>query len=349
MTTAWTAALTIRELFDRVVDAPRADRGAMLERACPDPVQRKDVLALLHADDAGTGSVPSVALPTSATARDRLPQIPGHKVLRHLAEGGSSRVFEATSLETGERVAIKVIGDDASRSSLERFRQECRVLTRLDHPGIVRLIETGTTDEGSVYLVMEFIEGSCIDQWSRVPGRTDCERIDAVVQVLAALGHAHAAGVVHRDLKPQNILVDRNDRVRLVDFGVARLTSDGHRTGVHTQTGNLVGTFAYMSPEQADGCPDRIGPSTDLYQVAVVLFEMLSGALPYAIANRSTTALLKAVLFDARLPLRHLAPRCSAELDALLGRALSLDAADRPSSAQHFAEQLSSAAYSIAD
>jgi serine/threonine protein kinase len=334
---------SIRELFDQVADLPAADRLRVLSACCPDPVTRSEVLALLRADDASPGSVPSAILTPRHHAGDRRPTIPGHDVLRQLAEGGSSRVYEATCLDTGNRVAIKVIGDDASSSSIERFRQECRVLARLDHPAIVRLHETGTTPSGQVYLVMEFIEGSCIDAWSREEGRTDEQRIDAVLQILAALQHAHAAGVVHRDLKPQNILVNRMGFVRLVDFGVARLTSDGHRTGVHTQTGNLVGTFAYMSPEQADGCPDRIGPATDLYQVAVVLFELLTGRLPYAITARSTTALLKAVLFDARLPLCEVAPRCPKALEAFLARALSIDPSQRPASAESFANELMAA------
>ena len=331
---------SVRELFDLVADLPVSDRLGVLESSCPDPVTRGEVLALLRADDSTPGSVPHVVRPLGAIEAGRLPEIAGYDVVRQLAEGGSSRVFEAVSTETGERVAIKLIGEDASRSGIDRFRQECRVLARLDHPGIVRLLETGTTASGQVYLVMEFIEGSCIDAWSREPGRTDRQRIDAILQVLAALGHAHAAGVVHRDLKPQNILVDRGHHVRLVDFGVARLTSEGHRTGVHTQTGNLVGTFAYMSPEQADGCPDRIGPATDLYQVAVVLYELLSGRLPYAVSTRSTMALLKAVLFDARIPLRDASPGSPVALEALLMRALSLDATERPANAEAFAASI---------
>ena len=332
---------TIRMLFDHAVELPEHSRVRFLEQHCPDEDTKFEVIALLRADGEACASAPCVPLET--TIRERMPVIPGHEVVRHLAAGGTSRVYEAMSLDTGERVAIKLIGDDANRSSIERFRQECRVLARLDHPGIVRLLETGTTVEGQVFLVMEFIEGHCIDAWSRQPGRSMHERVKAVMQVLAALRHAHAAGVVHRDLKPQNILVEDSGRVRLVDFGVARLTQDGQRTGVHTQTGNLVGTFAYMSPEQADGSPDRIGPSTDLYQVGVVLYEMLSGRLPYAVESRGTMALLKAVLFDPRIPLRAVAPDCPAALDVLLSRVLSLDPVDRPASAQAFAAELAAA------
>jgi serine/threonine protein kinase len=129
-----------------------------------------------------------------------------------------------------------------------------------------------------------------------------------------------------------------------VDFGVARLTrEDGHRTGFHTETGNLVGTFSYMSPEQADGKSGRVGPPTDVYQVAVVLYELLTGKLPYDLENRNAMAVLKAVLFDRRVPISEVRPELAGALEECIMRALSTDPLDRPQTVAQFAKDLRTA------
>ena len=141
----------------------------------------------------------------------------------------------------------------AGTQAVQRFRQECRALSRLSHPGIVQMIETGVAPGGVTYLVMEFVQGQPIDAWLRAARPETGACVAMMREVLAALAHAHDAGVIHRDIKPHNVMVTRDGRVKLVDFGVARLTSDeGRRTGFRTETGHLVGTFAYMSPEQAE-------------------------------------------------------------------------------------------------
>jgi serine/threonine protein kinase len=338
----------VRRIFDAAVDLPAELRRSFLDRECgDDTATRAEVEELLVASDSAV-DLPADRAAATPEVAERMPEILGYRLERRLAHGGSSRVYEATSLENGRTVAIKVISSGASASALQRFRQECRVLSRLDHPGIVRLYETGHTPDGHVYLSMEFIHGLCIDRHVAEHASSDLERIGLVIDVLDALSHAHAAGVIHRDLKPHNILVDGSGRARLVDFGVARLNrEDGHRTGFHTETGNLVGTFAYMSPEQADGKNGRIGPATDVYQCAVVLYELLAGRLPYDIEDRSAMSLLKAVLFDARSPLGAVAPRFSGAMDRAINRALSADPADRPQSAAMFAEQLRQAAQEL--
>jgi len=263
----------VRDLFDVAVDLPVEERGAFLLRECgEDTDTRAEVESLLAANDSAMDLPADREAAPRSDVPDRMPEILGYRIIRRLADGGSSRVYEATSVENGQAVALKVINSGASASALQRFRQECRVMARLDHPGIVRLYETGHTQDGHVYLTMEFVRGQCIDKWADSHGCNVTERVRLVLQVLEALSHAHGAGVIHRDLKPQNILVDEDGNARLVDFGVARLTrEDGHRTGFHTETGNLVGTFSYMSPEQADGKAGRVGPPTDVYQTAVVL------------------------------------------------------------------------------
>jgi len=331
----------VRSLFDAAMDLPADEREAWLRRVCTDSTIVCEVLELIAANGDGDGLTASGSrIPHVQQVGERMPVIRGFTVESKLAQGGTARVYKGISNETGASVAIKVIAEGASRASLERFRQECRVLARLNHDGVVRLHETGVTVDGDTYLVMDFIDGVTIDKWAHQPERTTVQRIDATLQVLDALKHSHEIGVIHRDLKPHNILVDAAGRARLVDFGVARLMSDGRRTGFHTETGNLVGTFAYMSPEQADGSSDQITSSTDLYQLAVVLYEMISGSLPYDIRSGGAMALLKAILFDARVPLAVAAPDVDARLAQILDDALSLDATKRPANAQDFADSL---------
>jgi len=338
------SAAVVRSLFDAALDLAEDDREAWLKRVCSDPLLVQEVLGLLAADANTDGLTAAGAVLPHVNhedhVADRLPAIRGFHVESKLAQGGTARVFKGLSEETGLTVAIKVIGEGASRASLERFRQECRVLVRLNHSGIVRLHETGVTLDGDTYLVMDFVDGITIDKWARQADRTTAECVDAAMQVLDALAHSHDCGVIHRDLKPHNILVDAAGNTRLVDFGVARLTKDGRRTGFHTETGNLVGTFAYMSPEQADGTSDQITPGTDLYQLAVVLYEMMSGTLPYSIRSTGAMALLKAILFDSRVPLAVAMPGIDERLAQILDAALSLDATKRPASARAFANLL---------
>lgn len=340
----------VRRVFESAIELPREQRLPFVSAACAnDHVARAEVLELLAADES------AVDLPVDRDCSreepsidGRMPEVLGFTLTRRLGAGGTSRVFEATCRENDTRVAIKVMNAGANSQAMQRFRQESRVLARLDHPSIVRLHESGHTQDGHVYLAMDFVDGDCIDRWCESTSADLCTRVELALQVLEALGHAHAAGVVHRDIKPHNILVDRGGRVRLVDFGVARLhRDDGNRTGFHTETGNLVGTFAYMSPEQADGKASRVGPPTDVYQTALVLFELLTGELPYDVEDRGAMALLKAVLFERRRRLSELRPELDGPLDEVLHGALDADPAKRPQTVQQFAARLRAALASI--
>lgn len=335
----------VRNLFESALELPRASRTAFLFHQCPnDHETREEVLALLAADDTAV-DVPAENFLAAAAAEEvpetRFPEIAGFAIEAQLGSGGSSRVYRAVCLENGATVALKVIHSGANRQGMQRFRQECRVLAKLNHPRIVGLHETGHTSDGNVYLAMDFVHGVCIDRWVKERNPSASERVQLILQVLDALAHAHEFGVTHRDIKPHNILVDEHGQIRLLDFGVARLArEDGNRTGFHTETGNIVGTFAYMSPEQADGKSSRIGPATDVYQSALVLFELLTGRLPYEVEDRGAMALLKAVLFERRLTLSEVCPALSGPLEVAIDGALHADPSMRPQTVVEFAEQL---------
>ena len=332
----------VRGLFEAVSALAEAQRARFLDFACPDAGIRGEVESLLSADARADWDLPSGA---AAPAEEPRPDISGYRIERLLGSGGVGSVYGAVSLATGKRVAIKALRSLAGRQAIERFRQECRALARLSHPGIVQLVETGVAAGSVTYLVMEFIEGESLDLWAARERPSPFAVVQLVRGVLSALAHAHEAGVIHRDIKPHNIVVTRDGQPKLVDFGVARLTSDeGRRTGFRTETGHLVGTFAYMSPEQADGRSERIGVTSDVYQTALVLFELLAGRLPYEADGRSAAGLLRAVLMDRRMRLDELRGDLPVELADLLDRALSLDAAARPQSVRAFEAELAAIA-----
>ncbi len=332
----------VRGLFEAVSALADAQRKSFLDFACPDASIRSEVESMLQADQTSSAwEMPgdrNVSAPVEA-----LPVIPGYRLERELGAGGAGSVYLALDAE-GRRVAIKVVRSVGSGSqAVQRFRQECRALARLSHPGIVQLVETGTAAGGLVYLVMEFVAGVSLDRWvaEARPSVQACMRL--LGQVLDALAHAHDAGVIHRDIKPHNVVVTPEGQPKLVDFGVARLVGDeGRRTGFRTETGHLVGTFAYMSPEQADGRSERIGVASDVYQSALLLFEMIAGRLPYDTDGRSAAGLLRAVLMERRMRLDEICPQAPAALVELLDRALAIAPEGRPSTVRAFAAELAS-------
>jgi non-specific serine/threonine protein kinase/serine/threonine-protein kinase len=215
------------------------------------------------------------------------PAVAGYTLLRRLAEGGMGSVWEAEQREPiRRRVAIKLIkpGMD-SREIIARFESERQVLARMDHPNIARVYDAGTDANGRPYFVMEYVAGVPLTRFAD-DNRLDLRaRLDLFMQVCRAVQHAHSKGVIHRDLKPGNVLagiVDARPLAKVIDFGIAkalhgeRLTDMTYATGV----GSAIGTLGYMSPEQASGSPD-IDTRADVYALGVVLYELLTGALPF--------------------------------------------------------------------
>jgi serine/threonine protein kinase len=237
-----------------------------------------------------------------------------------LGRGGVADVFRAEDLVGGRPVAIKVLRN-ATANDLRRFDREANALERLDHPGIVRLCDEGEHD-GFPYLVLDLVDGEPL---SRVIARGPLH-IDAVTTMGAclagALAHAHELGIVHRDVKPGNVLVDRDGSVHLSDFGIARLIDAAAITSI-TETGFVIGTAAYLSPEQVRG--QTAGPESDVYSLGLVLLEALTGERSFEGSPTESAV--------ARLERSPEIPPLEPWLESTLGAMTATDAAQRPRAA----------------
>jgi eukaryotic-like serine/threonine-protein kinase len=242
-----------------------------------------------------------------------------YRLLQRLAVGGMSEVWTAHDLELDRRVAVKLLGHDADP---ERFEREARAAAALAHPNICRLYDFGDTD-GRRYIVLELLTGGSLED--RLPSGQPLSNPEAarIVQELAsALAYAHAQGVVHRDVKPANVVFDEDRRAKLTDFGIARLTD----LSTLTEAGTILGTAAYLSPEQARG--EAVGPAADVYAFGVILYRMLTGQLPFEAENAIELAAMHAG--EAPRPVASLRADAPPDLERVAMRALAKSPQDRP-------------------
>ena len=252
-----------------------------------------------------------------------------------IGTGGMSTVYKARDQQLERVVALKVLhphfGQDTEH--VARFRHEARAVAQLSHPNVVTVIDRGQAD-GSQFIVFEYVEGESLKQLVNRRGPLPVrEAVELVVQVADGLAFAHAHGIVHRDVKPQNVLVDRDGHAMVTDFGIAR-SLDGER-GV-TLTGTVLGTSSYFSPEQASG--SSVTAATDVYSLGIVLFELLTGDVPFAGDN--PVALAMQHLNDAPPNLRERRPDVPLRLAAAVNRALAKRPEDRFHSMDAFAAEL---------
>jgi len=253
-----------------------------------------------------------------------------YEVEATLGEGGMARVFRGTDRVLGRTVAIKVLagkyaGDD---SFVARFRREAQAAAGLNHPNIVGVYDTG--DHGDMhYIVMEYVEGDTLADVLRRDGPMNPDRASVVAgEVATALQAAHDTGLVHRDVKPGNVMIDDENRVKVMDFGIARAAADD----TLTQTGVVLGTASYLSPEQAQGLP--VDARSDIYSLGCVLYEMLTGRPPF-VGDTPVSIAYKHVNEEPRPP-SELNPSVPAHLDAAVRRSLAKDPHDRFPSADAF-------------
>jgi serine/threonine protein kinase len=264
------------------------------------------------------------------------PRIEGYRITSLLGVGGMATVWRATHLPSGREVAIKLMDARAfpSRVALDRFNREVRLAAMLDHPLIARPHASGVSD-GIHYYAMELIDGLPLDAYvrERKPSQADVLRLFSAI--CRAVHHAHQRGVIHRDLKPANILVDASGRPHLLDFGLAEAMGAGEHCAL--AAGEVAGTPAFMSPEQASPHPRPIDARSDVYTLGALLFLLLTGEAPHDTNGSCEIVLRRIRTVRPRRP-REIAPRLDRRLESILLGTLEKDPALRPQSAAELAD-----------
>ena len=333
-------------IFERALACAPGERAALLEEACAgDAELREEIESLLATYDDGGSSLdlPPIAGPA---VRDALggfeslmgKRVGGYEVVGLVGRGGMGEVYRARDERLEREVAIKVLppfySSDPDR--LRRFEREARALQMLDHPNVLAVYDVGT-HEGSPYIVSELLEGETLgDRLAAGPLDTR-DALDFALQVARGLTAAHEKGIVHRDLKPANLFLARGGRVKILDFGVAKLLApDGRAPSLQTASGVVVGTAAYMSPEQAQG--QRVDQRSDVFSFGAILYEMLSGSR--AFHRGSVNETLTAIIDDEVPALANARVAPAPALEAIVRRCLAKRPADRFQSASDLAAAL---------
>lgn len=273
----------------------------------------------------------------------RIPEFIGpYKIVRVIGRGGMGVVYRAIQPATDRDVAVKVMWDafEGNLRFVQCFDREIKALGRLNHPHIARVFESGRTESGTRFIAMELIEGPSIDEYARTHGVTRRQLLHQFMGVCDAISHAHEQGVLHRDIKPSNIMIGADLKARILDFGLARLSeSRGHAGYAATTSVQLMGTLPYISPEQLEHCGEAITAQSDVYSLGVVLYELLTGQLPFP-QRDSHKELLDAVWKGVYLRPRHLDRSVDQDLNAIVETALDRDPLRRYASAAAFHDDL---------
>ena len=234
--------------------------------------------------------------------------------------GGMANVYKATDVSNGRIVAVKILRDEYVQNGelLRRFKNESKAVALLSHPNIVRVYDVNFSDRVN-YIVMEYIDGITLKEYIEHKGVRDWkEAVYFTIQILRALQHAHDNGIVHRDIKPQNIMLLKDGSIKVTDFGIARFA----RSGMHTMTDKAIGSVHYISPEQAKG--DVTDNRADLYSVGVMLYEMLTGRLPFEAESAVAVAIKH--IEEVPKPPREWNPDIPAGLESIVMRAMQSSA-----------------------
>lgn len=292
----------IDALFHQACERNPAERDAFLVEACAgDEALLHEVRALLDADITESQRITKALVGATlelVVEGEQLGRTAGpYRLVRELGQGGMGAVYlaERTDGQFEQQVALKLIRVGMGTDEVQaRFRMERQILARLQHPGIARLLDGGVTSDGQPFFAMEYVEGERIDAYCARHRLTVAERLALFAAVCDAVAYAHANLVVHRDLKPDNILVTDEGKVRLLDFGIAKvMAADEDITIGLTTVGSRAMTPAYASPEQVLG--EQVGTASDVYSLGVLLYELLSGARPYNLKALSPVDMQRAI------------------------------------------------------
>ncbi|HEX8136634.1 MAG TPA: protein kinase [Pyrinomonadaceae bacterium] len=344
----------IKELFHSALERPAEERPAFLAEACGDDTAlRAKVEALIAADeqpgsfmDAPAYAVAAEMLTQRATGSLVGQSIGHYQVMALLGSGGMGDVYLARDMRLGRKVALKLLPDYLTDDEFRvgRFKQEARAASALNHPNVLTIYEIEEVD-GRYFIATEFVEGETLRQHLKDGSLCQGEALEVAAQIASALSKAHTAGIVHRDIKPENIMLDAEGRVKVLDFGLAKYTrplssvaDDASTEVVNTVPGMLMGTTAYMSPEQVRGL--AVDARTDIWSLGVVLYEMLAGRAPFRGQTPSDT--LAAILEREPGPLSKEGCGVPGELQRIVSKALRKDREQRYQTSKELALDLES-------
>jgi eukaryotic-like serine/threonine-protein kinase len=261
-------------------------------------------------------------------------RLDAYELLQPLGAGGMGEVWLATEVRLRRKVALKLLPAELTRdpARVSRFEQEARAASGLSHPNVCTIHALGETADGQHYIAMEYVEGETLRRRIAAGRLNIRESLDIAIQIASALAAAHAAGIVHRDIKPENVIIRPDGLVKVLDFGLAKLTAatdsaavEATQTAFRTDAGTVVGTVAYMSPEQARG--QQVDARTDIWSLGVVLYEMVAGRSPFAASSSSDA--IAAILDREPAPLARFEPQVPAELQRVVTKALRKDRSQR--------------------
>jgi len=324
------------EIFVEAVDFPDAQRDAHIKEACAgDPVLEAEVLSLFRYDLPEPQDPAEVPVLAAAPPEDMAGRTVGRfRIVSAVGQGGMGRVWKAEDPLLRRVVAIKFLPEAQRRSEVARVRflREARAMADVSHPGIAAVFDAGEAD-GELYIAMQFVDGQTVRERVRNGPLAPRDAVSTCLHAARALAHAHAMGLVHRDVTSSNIMIRDNGDIIVVDFGLARRSIDSTRL---SRTGQLVGTVGYIAPEVIQG--DDATPGSDVFSLGGVLYEMLCGHLPFE--DPKPLNVLQATLDCEAETLSHFVDHIPRELDHIVGKALARDARARYASAAQLADDL---------
>ena len=328
----------VKEIFEGALERQGDERAAFLDRACDgDAEVREEVESLLRSYEVAGSFMESPAVAHADLEQKLTPgqRLKHYQIVNLIGEGGMGEVYLATDTILGRRVALKVLPTFVSKDPerLRRFTQEARAASRLSHPNVCVVHEIGETDDGRPFIAMEYVEGVTLRDRIRNQAMKLGDVLDIAIQVAEGLIAAHEAGIVHRDIKPENIIIRPEGYVKILDFGLAKLT-ERHKSATtttmptllfHSTPGVVIGTAAYMSPEQARGV--AVDERTDIWGLGVVLYEMASGRAPFT--GETPTDVVVAIVERDQPPISQHVEGAPPELERIVKKALRKDRNER--------------------
>jgi serine/threonine protein kinase len=333
----------IEEIFHAALELPESERSAFVEKKCEgESVCIREVMSLLEARG-GRGMLDDPVIVLGSTPEQLIgtPIDGRYEIESELPHGGMSRLYVALDKKlNNHRVVVKILSKELVQNPFARqhFDQEVEALLRLKHPGVVRVTDRGDLPDGSPYIVMEYVDGESLRPQIQNEGMVLTRAASILTQVGAALEHVHQNGVVHRDVKPENIMLRRGtDSVVLIDFGIAKVMESVVASS--TVDGKSAGTLVYMSSEQLLG--KKVKAESDVYSMAVVAYELITGRRPFA--PHSDAHLLELQRKGVRAKPTDLRPGLSKNAEGIILRALSFDSNKRFRSAKAFGDELAAA------